>query len=1143
MPLDEPPPSTDPLPSRHLWLADLGWEQRYRVFERLGAGGMGQVWRAEEISTSSAPRNVAIKILDPTRAGDEHLLARLDTEAAALATLRDAGHHEGIVPILDFAITETTAGLVMEYIPGQDLRSWCETHRLELRRRVELLTKAAHAAGWCHQHNIVHRDLKPANILVHSATGEPVLVDFSIAKLDELLPLTLTGEALGTAPYMAPEQIDRRLAPVTPATDVYSLGSTLYELLTHVHPHPGDFTQIVRRHAEEIQPAPPSALNPQIPRDLECVLLKALSHRPAERYENGAALAADLDRFLAGEPVLARPVSHLTRAFRRARRKPALTAALAACLALGAFILWSVPRQTAQRNRFALQSRLTNAMQQSPWDLQKLAEAEANLTALRDYNVPLAEQLRQRLYDDVSRDSEVRLQQKLLRDEDYTWLRAMAGWLQTRQPAEARRLSDLISERAGRWEILAEVKAPFTDKQGLFPVSRLKVATEGEGLLYPLYDPGEMPNITVTKSVSVPMELDATFVAEAASYETLTLVYYNQGTRLAAGLYKVRHLSQNVIQKMPVISPDPESYVLVLKLNNEDNLLSHIPETDLLSQPFRLTVRVEREWAVFELNGGPQLRVEAPFSFGSGRVDNLWRITWPEQVGLKHLALRSRRADVASPLEAADLEAIHQRFAHAIRLYEELRGDPQCGIEASYKSAQCYLRIGDHAAAMRLWESIAEGPPSDWQDRSRIQLWVQSVITQQPDSPRHLARLPDPLPDRLFTKLTPADIDQLTYWYAAFGMNAALPRVDSEGLMEATKALRILRTSPVQIANRFALAHHSARLEKEAHNLYQDGLYDALTSRLTPEDLVALTNCLDQWCRISPSETRQDQTTMLRLWEKKRRTDPTVQAIWHMENARIAARAGQLHAAITSIQKAREIPAKGMDDRLQTSLWLLAGTLYHLQGTQDRAQDGWLKGIAIARTVNFRHPLHLMDNVMLHCLTRSWDLQRLGDILPDLLTKHLRSQERTAAKVAIHQTFLTDPAWITTFNHVLHSERGQAFTQDYVFCRQPPRELTLQFYRLLFEQHFRTTAYPQGTVDQLRLVRRIVDNLVTEMAMNPRLTMSHLHSYLRAWADPTAPASNDYPCSPALLSGMTSLLAQRHSTPDPNSAPPEQETK
>ncbi|MBE7498519.1 MAG: protein kinase [Verrucomicrobiaceae bacterium] len=1108
-------------------LHSFGWDQRFELLEKIGAGAMGQVWRAREIGTH---RIVALKFLDPSRSGDEQSLARLEIEGQTLMRLREAGGHDHVVPILDFQVTQEHACLVTEFIPGLNLRKWCSSHRLGLRERVGLIAHVARASGWFQGLGIVHRDLKPANILVSAVTHQPVIVDFSIAKVEDNLTLTLTNEALGTAPYMAPEQFDRRRAPVSPATDVYALGATLYELLTQVPPHPGEFTVIIQRHAEEIRPAPPSALNPDIPRDLECIILKALSHRPADRYADGTALAEDLDRFLAGEPVKARPLPFVTRLVRRARRKPALTAALAACVALGAFILWNLPRQKAQRERFSLQTRLTTAMQHGEWNSSTLAEAEATLDALTNYNDPLVVQVRQRFHDDVVHDMESRLQQNHLREEDYTWLRTLNTWLQPRAPLHASRLQSLITEREGRWETRVQLRAPFSDLQGLIPRSDVQVTG---GLLYPVYNgPPEVPApITFTDSVSVPSEVIFTFQVDAHDYHPTTIVFYHQGTRVAAGLYRVRHLSTTMRgQMLKDASADLESFVLTLKLNQDDNRTLHIPDVHLLDQPFRMSVRLEREWVEARVNERHSLRADFVFTQSGAQATNYWRLSWPKNLGLKELTLRTRRADAISPLEEADLAAMQGSYAEAIRHYERLRGDPQFGAEARYKTAECLLLQGESAEALPLWKSLATGPSSQWRDRGLLRLWTHSVISKSGDAPRYLALLPDPLPASMIGQISQVQVDVVSQAYAQVGMSSALPRVDPLMITEATKAFRLLRQPPVQIASRFALAHHSAGLDRESHSLYRDGLDDALQTVRTPDDIRAVTNCLDQWCRIHHSESNESLASRLNQWKKKRPDDPTVQAIWHMEQARRAARGRNLRGAITLIQEARQLRPEEMDNRIHTSLWLLQGMLYRLQNTEDRALSAWQKANSIAETVTMKSPLHLMDRVILSSLTQAWDLRMAGDLLTTLAGRHLIGEEQTEAKAAFNATFLTDPAWLTTFNNVLQGEEGLQFAEDYALCRQPPRELVWHFYRLLLEHHFLSTAFPKATPDQTNRVRQIVDALVTEMAMNPRGEISHLYAYLRAWNDPSAAKvlfDTTYPYSPALVEDMKWLLQQR----------------
>lgn len=1109
-------------------LLPFEWRERFEILEKIGHGAMGQVWRACETATG---RNVALKFLDPARSGDEQTLARLEIEGQTLMRLKQAGGHENVVPILDFQVNEEHACLVMEFIPGLNLRRWCSTHQLDLQGKVQLIAQVARAAGWFHGLDVIHRDLKPANILVHAVTHQPVIVDFSIAKVADDLTLTLTNEALGTAPYMAPEQIDRARGPASPSTDVYGIAATLYELLTQVHPHPGDFTQILRRHAEEIRPAPPSALNPDISRDLECIILKALSHRPTDRYADGTAFAEDLDRFLTGEPVKARSLPLTTRIFRRIRRKPALTAALAACVIIGSFTLWNMHRATVQRERFALQTRLTTAMQNTRWTPQSLAEAEASLAALEEHNAALATQVRQRFQDDVVHDMESRLQQSHLREDDYAWLRTLNTWLQPRSPLHAGRLQSLITDREGRWETRKDLQAPFTDLQGLFPRS---IVHETGDLLYPIYNgpPEVAAPITLSDTVSLPSELTCTFQADASAHHPVTLVLYNQGARVAAGLYHVYELSMTQRRSLDLVDAAPESWVLTLKLNNEDNRLLHIPEVNLLDRPFRFTLRAEREWAEARINDRHSLRVDFTFTNTTGRDKNYWRLDWPKNLGLQQITLRERRADAISPLEEGDLAAMKGQYAEAIGHYERLRGDPQFGAEASFKTAECLALQGAAAEAITLWKSLVAGPSSPWRDRSLVRLWERSIMHNTGDASQYLALLPDPLPAVMIGLISQSQIEDITQAYAAAGMSIALPRVDPIRVTEAAKAFRFLRQAPVVIASRFALAHHSAGLDQESDSLLRFGLEDAFRRVQTPEYTQAAINCLDHWCRIRPSEHNEWLTSLLDPWEKKRTDDPTIQAIACMERARRAAREHHLPDALKAAQQALKLPTQQMDDRVHTSLWLLEGMLHRLQGKEDRAQSAWQKAQSIAATVKMKSPLHLMDRVLLTSLTRGWDLPIAGEVLTRLAGRDSPKKARASVEAAFNVAFLSDPVWLTTFNDVLQDPRGRKFAEDYVLCRQPLRELVLQFYRLLFEHYFLTTAFPQATSDQARRVQSLVKALVTEMAMNPRLKTEDLYAYLRAWKDPAAAAAllqKDHPAvTPSLVTELSWLLRQRH---------------
>ena len=301
----------------------------YQLLERIGRGGVGVVYRACQISLG---REVAVKVLlDSTFASREEL-ARFRGEAAAAAGL----HHPNIVAIHEVGEEGGQNFFSMDFVAGQDLAALTRQGPLAARQAAELVRKVARAVQHSHEHGILHRDLKPSNVLV-DILGEPHVTDFGLAKrmgpgADVGHPssptLTLTGQVIGTPGYMSPEQAAGRRA-LGPATDIYSLGALLYHLLTARAPFAGETPTAVLRQVEEQEPVSPRLLNPSVPRDLETICLKCLAKEPPRRYPRALDAGHDLQRFLEGQPILARPVGLVERTWRWCRRRPGFAALVA----------------------------------------------------------------------------------------------------------------------------------------------------------------------------------------------------------------------------------------------------------------------------------------------------------------------------------------------------------------------------------------------------------------------------------------------------------------------------------------------------------------------------------------------------------------------------------------------------------------------------------------------------------------------------------------------------------------------------------------------------------------------------------------------------------------------------------------------
>jgi serine/threonine-protein kinase len=359
MPVEEAPGGASPsgLSAGRGELPDLPAIAGYEVLGVLGRGAMGVVYKARH---RGLKRLVALKMILAGEHVGQRERARFRREAEAIARLA----HPNIVQVYEVGEEGGRPFLSLEYVDGGSLdQKIADTPQPpgEAARLVRLLAGAMEAA---HREGVIHRDLKPGNVLL-TREGIPKVGDFGLAReLEAGAGATRSGTVLGTPSYMAPEQADGRAHDVGPPSDVYGLGAVLYELLTGRPPFKGANVWDTIHQVKNQEPVPPGQLQPRVPRDLETVCLKCLQKHPRKRYASAADLAEDLRRFLAGEPILARPVSAPGRLWRWCRRNPrlaALSAAVALLLgtvAVGSTALaWQIKQEKARADASALAER------------------------------------------------------------------------------------------------------------------------------------------------------------------------------------------------------------------------------------------------------------------------------------------------------------------------------------------------------------------------------------------------------------------------------------------------------------------------------------------------------------------------------------------------------------------------------------------------------------------------------------------------------------------------------------------------------------------------------------------------------------------------------------------------------------------
>lgn len=1039
------------------WLRELGWEEVYEVRRLIARGGMGRVYEGWH-RTLAIP--VALKIIDPHLTGEDHIRARFEKEAMTLARLQEPVPHPNIVRVIDFKMLDSVGCIVMAYIKGMDLRSWCVDHDLGEKARVGLIEQVARAAGYFHSFGLVHRDLKPANVLVRDGCGEPVIVDFGIVRGREDLTLTRTQQALGTAAYMAPEILgvkgceratrstttDSDAEPhltgeISPTADVYSLGVMLYELLCGELPYGGTLAEVLPKHQKE---SPPGILNSgarRIPRDLERVCLKAIAHRPSERYANGTALAEDLARYLRGESVLARPISKIRHVARRARQRPIFCMAAGAGIVLALLavsrLIWDMEQVRLARLREQIGVNIPLAA----WSSDRLKETDHLINHLRRYDPEQAAVFHRTLTHGAVREILQRLKQPRISETERADIEATLAWIEDHDSTEAARLRLVVEERQSRWDTLLEIRPPFQNLGKYLKADQSRV--DGEMLIIAAAGTqGRLLQFTRPP----PLEVSATFQIPEQGTQVLgfKVLIFGEWHTVQYHQPPPSSLIGHLAQFQSIMEPPKAALAIV----RADRVLAvSIVKTPLVAgKEVRMKLHLENRKISLEVSDGSRVEYLQRYQ----PVQPVSVALVGEPLIMMHDLNWSGPEELpkASTLEKGDHYAGSERWWLAETYFLQMIGDPVYGAEALFKAGDCQRRQGRSGDANVTWERVMRGPDSPWRTEACLQLWYLHANAGRLNKARiYLDQLPGPedMPADYLAQLNEPGrkLDDI-YRSVGRGIHLLRPTPDVE---DAVRVHRMLRYSPHELAARFALARHFNGTDEAARDLLIRGLAPKKIATVTLEDNRTLNTNFELWSLMTRAETDDGLAKLQADWLSLAPPDHSIALTIRLDQARQLARAGQKAGAV---QIAREV--LGAEQSTIMAFTGAALLLSALDADPDRTavKQALQKITQVPRQV---HELTLTHRLLLHSIAQNWTSQSAVEILSQLFSFGESGENRETLRGRISRFLIQDESMVRSLNQLLVEAKGSQLLKAFALRHQPVRQSMHEMVYMILRRH------------------------------------------------------------------------------------------
>ena len=984
-------------------------QSTYRIVRPHAKGGLGEVLLAND---EQLGRPVALKRIRESFGGDPERRQRFLREAEITSRLE----HPGIVPV--HGVCEDEAGrpcYVMRFIEGETLLAAIQRfhaednptrdlgeRRLALRQLLTRFVAACNTVAYAHSRGVIHRDLKPANIML-GPYGETLVVDWGLAKeignwslvigrwslandgqqhsssdsiTNDQRPitndqsLTQTGAALGTPAFMSPEQAAGRIEELGPASDIYSLGATLFALLTGKAPFEGLELGVLFDRLERGVVVAPRSFNADVSRPLDAICLKAMSREPSQRYATAVELAEDIEHWLADEPVAAYRELLPARASRFARRhRGAVMAASVTAFSL-AVASYFIAAAVSERRLTSLTHEILLGLDERDWNDSHLAQMDSLVARLSkqapDQALLARERIDLRLNDVIHGE----LQQQRLEPVSVAHLEGLLKHLESRDPQRASLLRIIFQQRLRDWEPVFELKSPFANQaevfgKAFFPIEAgalLRPATKAEAEL-------SRDAVSVLTKISSPVraQLRAEFeLPEGPLPEFGLLIDARQLLpdpkvgRQKATIYSYAFLVSPPRAKPTENSDDEAGPSQTAALGQRaveirilrNGVVQRQEKASLPSGSVTMTVSREGDQLQVQLNELPPLVFLDPFPL-RGDKPGSFGVVLPVQVRLAQLTgFRQPLPAGASPLEQADESFAQTRFEEALRHYQAAARAAvgETALEARYKSGLCLLRLSRTENATELLEQVAADATGRWALLASCQLWALHTKARQLEAA-------DAIHDSINTRYRVRDLyatvptelrEEILKSYQSFGVQHFLYNPERiRNLERALAAFKLLGQTPDErIRTSLIRAYCLAGEEDKALNLASESLQLSTTST----GAFAVTH-LEDVCWMQ--RRRGDAAITLKVLDRRLKSAPRITPhdlyniqILRIEKSRTLIVLEQWDAAEKLLaEMTAESPVNPANSHAMCSANLMLGFLRERRGDSDGAKQAWRQGL------------------------------------------------------------------------------------------------------------------------------------------------------------------------------------------------------